>query len=88
MGRWVFGGGTSLSAAWQITPRYSQDIDGILFVEGEGYAYTEALTSGTRANDILRAGYDDAVNDTVWSDAPGFAEALEAVRSLDDHGNA
>ena len=49
-----------------------------------GYAYTEALELGTPANDILRTGYNDAVNDTVWSDAPSFEEALDAARSLDD----
>ena len=35
------------------------------------------------ANEALRAGYTDAVNDTVWGDAPSFAEALTAARHLD-----
>lgn len=28
-----FGGGTALSAAWRITERYSEDIDGLLFLD-------------------------------------------------------
>ena len=32
VGRWAFGGGTSLTAAWGFVRRYSEDIDGALFV--------------------------------------------------------
>lgn len=31
-GRWAFGGGTSLTAAWGFVRRYSEDLDGALFV--------------------------------------------------------
>ena len=31
VGRWAFAGGTSLTAAWQIVERFSEDIDGNLF---------------------------------------------------------
>ena len=48
-----------------------------------GYGSTEVFTNGTSANEALRAGYTDAVNDTVWGDAPSFAEALTAARHLD-----
>ena len=50
---------------------------------GGGYADSEAFTPGTHANDALRAGYNDAVNDTVWGQAPTFGEALAAARDLD-----
>ena len=33
VGTWAFGGGTSLTAAWGIVERYSEDIDGLLFVD-------------------------------------------------------
>ena len=33
IGVWGFGGGTALSAAWRITERYSEDIDGLLFLD-------------------------------------------------------
>lgn len=33
IGHWAFGGGTSLTAAWGIVERYSEDIDGLLFLE-------------------------------------------------------
>lgn len=32
VGRWGFGGGTSLTTAWRFVRRYSEDIDGMLFV--------------------------------------------------------
>ena len=33
IGTWAFGGGTSLTAAWGIVERYSEDIDGLLFLD-------------------------------------------------------
>ena len=33
VGRWAFGGGTSLTAAWRVAERYSEDIDGNLFAD-------------------------------------------------------
>ena len=36
IGAWGFAGGTALSAAWRITERYSQDIDGLLFLDNDG----------------------------------------------------
>ena len=32
IGKWAFGGGTSLTAAWAICDRYSEDLDGLLFL--------------------------------------------------------
>lgn len=34
-GKWAFGGGTSLTAAWGVVERYSEDIDGNLFADEE-----------------------------------------------------
>ena len=48
-----------------------------------GYGRSEVFTIGTQANEALRAGYTDAVNDTVLGEAPSFAEALTAARRLD-----
>ena len=48
-----------------------------------GYGSAELFTPGTDADRALRAGYEDAVNDTVWGDAPSFTEAIEAARGLD-----
>ena len=48
-----------------------------------GYGSAELFTPGASANEALRAGYEDAVSDTVWGDAPPFAEAIEAARGLD-----
>ena len=33
VGVWAFGGGTSLTAAWRVVERYSEDIDGSLFAD-------------------------------------------------------
>ena len=33
VGTWAFGGGTSLTAAWGVVERYSEDIDGSLFAD-------------------------------------------------------
>ena len=33
VGTWAFGGGTSLTAAWGVCGRYSEDIDGLLFLD-------------------------------------------------------
>jgi hypothetical protein len=35
VGRWAFAGGTSLTAAWKVVERYSEDIDSNLFVAGQ-----------------------------------------------------
>ena len=35
---WGFGGGTALSAAWRITERYSEDIDGLLFLDNSDFS--------------------------------------------------
>lgn len=35
VGKWAFGGGTSLTAAWGVVKRYSEDIDGSFFAEEE-----------------------------------------------------
>jgi len=34
-GVWAFGGGTSLSSAWKISPRYSEDIDACVFMHAQ-----------------------------------------------------
>ena len=49
-----------------------------------GYGYAEVFTVGTDANKALRAGYENAVSDTVWGETPPFSEALNAARELDD----
>lgn len=48
-----------------------------------GYSCAALFTPGTDANTALSAGYEDAVSDTVWGDAPPFSEAIEAARGLD-----
>lgn len=48
-----------------------------------GYGSAELFTPRTDANRALRAGYEDAISDTVWGDAPPFIEAIDAARGLD-----
>ena len=48
-----------------------------------GYAYSDAFRVGSDASRALRTGYENAVDATVWGDAPNFEDAVRAAASLD-----
>lgn len=48
-----------------------------------GYGHSPAFKHGSDANEALREGFRNAVDLTVWGEAPEFDEANEAVRGLD-----
>ena len=48
-----------------------------------GYATSAAFRIGSEESEALRTGYDNAVEATVWGEAPSFEDAISAVASLD-----
>lgn len=49
-----------------------------------GYARSAAFRIGSAENEALKTGYHNAVDATVWGDAPSFEIAVDAAVSLDD----
>ncbi len=45
IGAWAFGGGTSLTAGWRVVERYSEDVDGCLFLVRTDVSKNAQLTS-------------------------------------------
>lgn len=62
VGWWAFGGGTSLTAAWRVGERYSEDIDGSFFADGEisrsGFANVHRRVSNAMCESVEASGHE------------------------------
>ena len=62
VGKWAFGGGTSLTAAWGVVERYSEDIDGNLFADEEisrsAFANVHRRISRAACDAVEASGHD------------------------------
>ncbi len=93
VGRWAFGGGTSLTAAWRVVERYSEDIDGNLFADEQmspsAFAavhrrISSAMCEAVEANDHETLGRNVRTTTVDLEGHPGFLRVETALEGPDD----
>ena len=89
LGRWGFGGGTSLTAAWQVSERYSEDVDGCLFAD-EHLSRSAFASAHRRISNAMCEAVEAAEHETLGRNVrtttiglEGFPAYLRAETTLE-----